>query len=66
MIAKTEEGWQESSVGDDIPAKGESDVFMTTETIAIIPEVIFGVHVLKVENCVVTTKNNFVPENNLK
>lgn len=65
-VAEAEEGWQESSVGNDVPAEGESDILVCTKSIAIIPEVIFGIHILKIEYSVVATENDFVPENNLK
>lgn len=35
------------------------------ETIAIIPEVVLGVHILKIKQSIFSTQYNFVPQHNL-
>lgn len=66
MFAEAEESWQEASIWDDVPAERKCDIFVCSETISIIPEIIFRVHVFKIENSIFSTKDNLVPENNLK
>lgn len=66
MFAEAEEGWQETRIGNYVPAKGEGDVFVCTQTISVIPEVIFRVHILEIQNGVFTTQNDFVPEHDLQ
>ena len=39
---------------------------MSTKTVAIIPEIIFCVHVFEVEDGIFTSEDDFVPENDLK
>lgn len=66
MLAETEESRKETSIGNDVPTKGEGDIFVSAETVAVVPEIIFRVHVLEIENCILSAKNYLVPENNLK
>lgn len=66
MGAEAEESRQETGVGDDVPAEGERDVFVRAETVSVVPEVIFGVHVLEVQHGVLASQNDFVPEHDLK
>ena len=66
MLADTEESWQKSCIWDDIPAQCEGDVLVSPKTVAVIPEIIFCVHVLEVQHGILTAKNNFVPKHDLK
>ena len=36
--------WQVSSIGDDIPGESHCYVFVVDQPIAIVPEVVLGVH----------------------
>lgn len=66
MLAETEECRQEASIGDDVPAKSESYVLVCTQAVAVIPEVVFSVHILEVQHGVLPAEDDFVPENNLE
>lgn len=61
MFTDSEKGWQETRIGNYVPAKGEGDVFVCTQTVSVIPEVIFRVHIFEVQNSVFTAQDDFVP-----
>jgi len=54
-----------SSIWDDVPGEGHSDIFVANQPIPIVPEVILGVHTAIVKHSILTPKNNLVPQNNL-
>jgi len=57
--------WQVSSIGDDIPGESHCYVFVVDQPIAIVPEVVLGVHAAIVEHGIFAPENNLVPQNNL-
>lgn len=66
VLSNAEEGGQKSRIGDDVPAKCQRDVLVSSQTVSIIPEIIFRVHVLEVQHSVFTTQDYFIPKNHLK
>lgn len=66
MFAEAKKRWQESSVGDNVPAQCQCDILVRAQTVSIIPEVIFCVHVLEVQHSVFSSQNDLVPQHDLK
>ena len=66
MFTNSKECRQKSSIWYDIPAQCERYILVSTKTISIIPEVIFCVHVLEVEDGIFTSEDDLVPQNDLK
>lgn len=66
MFAETEESWEETGIRNYVPTEAERDIFVRSETIAVVPEIIFRVHVFEVQHGILSTKNYLVPENNLE
>lgn len=64
MSASGYEG-QDSSVGDNVPGECQSDVLIGPESVPIIKEEVFGLHVSEVQSGVFTSKNNLIPQHHL-
>jgi len=58
-------GGQETGVGDDVPREVERDVSVVLQPIAVVPEVVLGVHVLEVQHGVLAAQDDLVPEDHL-
>lgn len=65
MLPVATEGWKKPCVGDDVPIQGESDRSLT-KTSAVIPEVVFAVHVFRVDDTGLSSLDDFVPEYHLQ
>ena len=57
--------WQISGIWNDIPWEGHGDVLVCDQTVAVVPEVVLGVHAAVVQQSVLPAKNDFVPQHNL-
>lgn len=64
--AYAEKRRKQTSIGNDVPRERECDILVATQTISIIPEVVFGIHVLEVEHSVLAAQDYLVPDDNLK
>merc|ERR1712001_506745 len=54
-----------ASIWNDIQGQRQGDILMTPEAIAIIPEIIFGVHGSVVEGGIFSALNDLVPQYHL-
>ena len=58
--------WQISRIRNNIPGQGHGNVLVIHQTIPIVPEIIFSVHRSVVQQGILASQDNFVPQNNLK
>jgi hypothetical protein len=66
LIADAKHVGKKSSVRDDVPAETQSYVLVGSQTVTVIPEVVLGVHVFEVKHCVLSSQDDFVPQDNLR
>lgn len=56
---------QQAGIGNDVPRQGQRHVLVALQTVAIVPEVVLGVHVLKVQIGVLAPEDDLVPQDDL-
>lgn len=54
-----------SSIWNYIPRKCQSNIWISSEPISIIPKVVVSIHVLQIQVGVIPSLKNFIPQNNL-
>ena len=57
--------WNIANIRDDTPGQSQCDVLVADKSVAVIPEVVFGVHAPVVQQSVLASQNDLVPQNYL-
>ena len=57
--------WHIAYSRDDIPGKSQRDVLVADKPVAVVPEVVLGVHAPVVQQSVLASQNDLIPQHYL-